>query len=98
MIKNITISGFKSFKEESIELSNLTVLTGLNSSGKSTIIQALRMILMAENGGLPYIKGFGGYNELKSKLSSINDHIELGVKMKTGDSLSLIIKMELLLV
>ncbi len=44
MIKNINISGFKSFLENYIEFGNLTLLTGLNSSGKSSIIQALLML------------------------------------------------------
>lgn len=44
MIKSINISGFKSFLENYIEFGQLTLLTGLNSSGKSSIIQALLMI------------------------------------------------------
>lgn len=44
MIESIYIKAFKSFIEEEIYLGNLTVLTGLNSSGKSSIIHALRML------------------------------------------------------
>ena len=44
MIKNIEINGFKSFVSDTIELGQLTLLTGLNSSGKSSVIQALRLI------------------------------------------------------
>lgn len=41
MIRNITLSQFKNIEHESFEISPLTILTGLNSTGKSTIGQAL---------------------------------------------------------
>lgn len=44
MIKNIILSNFKSILNWTIDLSNLNVLTGLNASGKSSVIQALRLI------------------------------------------------------
>ena len=40
-VKNVKIEGFKVFKKESFEFRNLTMLTGENSSGKSSLIQAL---------------------------------------------------------
>ncbi len=40
----LTISDFKSFDGEVITLKNLTVLAGINSAGKSTIIQALLLL------------------------------------------------------
>lgn len=43
MIKRVDLNGFKSFDDTSIELKNLTLLTGLNSSGKSSVIQAIEM-------------------------------------------------------
>lgn len=44
MINNIVLSNFKSILNWTIDFSNLTVLTGLNASGKSSVIQALRII------------------------------------------------------
>lgn len=44
---NINIRGFKCFKEMQIELNNLTVLTGANASGKSSVIQALLLLKYA---------------------------------------------------
>jgi predicted ATPase len=44
MIKEIRLSDFKSFANLDVELSKLTVLTGLNSSGKSSLIQAMRLL------------------------------------------------------
>lgn len=43
MIQRVDLNGFKSFDDTSVELKNLTLLTGLNSSGKSSVIQAIEM-------------------------------------------------------
>ncbi|WP_313552348.1 DUF3696 domain-containing protein [Pseudomonas sp.] len=80
MIKYLEIKGFKSFAEEIIELGKLTVLTGLNNSGKSSIIQALRMALIASGERGPYIEGLGGYSELKSKLTLTGNPIDIFLK------------------
>jgi len=40
-IKNVYIKGFKVFEEEEFNFRNLTLLTGENSSGKSSLIQAI---------------------------------------------------------
>lgn len=47
MLKNLHIQNFKSFDNEQITLSNFTLLTGSNCSGKSSAIQAL--LLLAHN-------------------------------------------------
>ena len=44
MINQLVIKGFKSFKEETIDLNQLNILTGLNSSGKSSVIQSLQIL------------------------------------------------------
>jgi predicted ATPase len=44
MINAIKIKNFKSIQELSIPISNLTVLTGTNSVGKSSVLQALLVI------------------------------------------------------
>ncbi len=41
MITEIEFKNFKCYKENSIKLSKLTVLTGLNGMGKSTVIQGI---------------------------------------------------------
>jgi len=45
MISNLYLKNFKCFREADVMISPLTLLTGLNSSGKSSIIQALRIAL-----------------------------------------------------
>lgn len=44
MIKKLKLHGFKSYVDQELDIRPLTVLTGLNSSGKSSIIQAFRVL------------------------------------------------------
>ena len=44
MIEQLVIDGFKSIRHELMVLKPLNVLSGLNSSGKSSVIQALRIL------------------------------------------------------
>ena len=67
MIKSIELSGFKSFVSDYIELNNLTILTGLNSSGKSSVIQSLRMLEKVALGEKEVLlEGHGNDAELKN--------------------------------
>lgn len=50
MITHINLEGFKSFEKENLNLRPFTLLTGLNSSGKSSVIQALLMVERAAKG------------------------------------------------
>ncbi len=45
MIKKITLNRFKKFKNHTVELRPFSVLTGENSSGKTTILQAIHLAL-----------------------------------------------------
>jgi len=40
-IKNVAMKNFKSLKNIELKLNNLTLVTGVNSSGKSTFIQSI---------------------------------------------------------
>lgn len=44
MLKRIKVKNFKSLKDTSFNLANLNVLTGLNGSGKSSLIQAMLLL------------------------------------------------------
>ncbi|MFC5067395.1 AAA family ATPase [Flaviflagellibacter deserti] len=62
MINQIAISGFRSLRDITIELERLTVVTGANGSGKSSLYRSLRLLAdvaqgrvirsLAEDGGL----------------------------------------------
>ena len=47
LLKNIRLRNFKSVQEANLELSNLNLLVGANSSGKSSLIQAI--LFLAQN-------------------------------------------------
>lgn len=44
MITQLNLSNFKSHKDTRLELGNLTVLTGVNGCGKTSVIQALLLL------------------------------------------------------
>jgi len=49
MIKSLSIEAFKCFEKENLEFRNLTILTGTNASGKSSVIQALLQLALHAN-------------------------------------------------
>lgn len=73
------IKGFKSFVNGHIKFSNLTLLTGLNNSGKSSVIQALRMYCSAFSGASPLLNGHGEVSDLRSDFVNANDDISVSL-------------------
>ncbi|WP_294593500.1 DUF3696 domain-containing protein [uncultured Bacteroides sp.] len=77
MIRSLEINGFKSFVSQNIELSPLTILTGLNSSGKSSVIQSIRILSRVANSEKEsLLDGHGTIEELK------NPFVDNGIKLK----------------
>ncbi|MDO8714340.1 MAG: DUF3696 domain-containing protein [Polynucleobacter sp.] len=87
MITSISIGGFKCFNNETISLGNLTVLTGLNNSGKSSCMQALRMATSIKDVHGNLIDGMGGYGELRSRFSEQGTPIEITVTLKSQETI-----------
>ena len=55
MLKKIGIKNFKAFKEKTIiELDTLNIISGINSSGKSSIYQSLFLILQSLEAEINY--------------------------------------------
>lgn len=52
MIQNLQLSNFKSHLNTSVNLRNITILTGLNGMGKSSIVQALLLLRQTYQKGL----------------------------------------------
>lgn len=82
MIKNVHIENYKCFDEADIALKPLTIVTGLNSTGKSTLIQS---ILLPEMEGRNYrIGGISThYAAIKCKYSK-KDSIIIRVDYEEG--------------
>lgn len=91
MIKEISISGFKAFCHQTIKLGKLTVFSGLNNSGKSSAMQALRMCLAGSEIKGPYLEGLGSYTEIKSHHSEKAAPISLEIKGNNESNTKLII-------
>jgi len=52
MIKSIKLTNFFSFKDTKIELNNdLNILVGINGSGKSNFLRAIRLLKTGVSGG-----------------------------------------------
>ena len=67
MISQIRLENYKCFKQLSLELSNLNVLAGINSMGKSSIIQVLLLLRQSFSN-----------NALKKGLHLNGSYIQLG--------------------
>jgi len=66
IIKTLEFNGFKSFVSEFLELKDLTLLTGLNSSGKSSVIQSILLLEKASKKEKLYLNGHGSLSEFKN--------------------------------
>ncbi len=80
MLTEIEINGFKSFKSKQIPLRPLTLLCGLNNSGKSSVIQALRMFCNSYQGDSPLLTGHGSIEEIRSRLVAPTDAISFSCR------------------
>lgn len=65
MLHKLQLKSFKCFEDKTILFAPLTLLTGLNSSGKSSVLQALRI---AKEGKL--LEGLGDARDLRCSSSS----------------------------
>lgn len=78
MIRSVSLEGFKSFVFDQIELRELSILTGLNSSGKSSIVQALLMLENKQKNRNVLLDGYGSFDELKNPfVKNLNIEVEL---------------------
>ncbi len=89
-IEQLTLENFKCFKsEKTFDFSRLTILTGANSSGKSSVINALLGILQSD---FPfYFSTNGEFVELGDYREIVNNHdtskvISINIKSKYGTS------------
>lgn len=80
MLLNIKLSNFKAFPCLQIPLSNLTLLSGLNNSGKSSLIQALRMINNWIKTGDPTLPEHGSLEEMRNVNASRKESIDIAIE------------------
>ena len=80
MIDEVHVKGFKSLVDEKFPLAGVTLLCGMNNSGKSSVIQAIRMYCNSADGKDPLLAGHGSIDELRSKLVPAGSPIEIFCK------------------
>ncbi|WP_067479657.1 AAA family ATPase [Actinomadura hibisca] len=61
MLDTIRLTNFKAFADAEIPLGRLTLLTGLNSAGKSTVLQSLGLLRQSGDAGLFGDEDEGGF-------------------------------------
>ena len=88
MLKKIKINGFKCFDNEEILLKNFTLLTGVNSSGKSSLIQSILFLLQQKEKGQNPLNGkyvrLGLIQDIRNTITN-SKAIEITVENETGD-------------
>lgn len=87
MITKITLKHFKSHKNSNITLSNLTLLTGLNGMGKSSVLQALLLLRQTNKKGMLH-RGL----ELKGDLCDIGTARDALYQSAEDDFISFILQ------
>lgn len=60
MLRRIRLANFKCFRNLTLDLGSLQVLSGLNGMGKSSLIQALLLARQSASSGSPHLKLDGG--------------------------------------
>ena len=89
MIDNLAIKNFKCFENLSVELSNLNVFAGINSMGKSSVIQAILLLRQAYEMGT-LTKGL----HLNGDLTQIGTGYDLMYRNSAQDEVSIDVSTE----
>ena len=89
MIRSFEVHNFKAFKDVTLQLGQLVLLSGVNSSGKSSVLQALRLAELAMTHGptvqLNHLMGLelGEATDVLNR-EALVQHIELAVHTEGG--------------
>src|ERR1035438_10463174 len=100
MIQSIQLTNFKCFEHQDVALRPLTLLAGLNSSGKSTIIQALLLLRQSflenllPNTGLTLNGKLAQLGTAKDVLFEESDVDEIGFELKDDLPASLRLRLD----
>lgn len=91
MIRNIGLLNFKCFKRASVDLGDLTILTGLNGMGKSSAIQALLIVAqsISEDANNGRLLTKGKYIDLGTASDVLHDDAStnsIGIRISGGNS------------
>ncbi|WP_027218064.1 AAA family ATPase [Butyrivibrio fibrisolvens] len=94
MIKKIHIKNMKSIVDLNLECSNFNLLIGTNSSGKSTVIQALGILAqntIEKKGINSELVNIGSFEDLKTRFNS-TDTVEISIRNDEGEYIACKVK------
>ncbi|TCO67894.1 DUF3696 domain-containing protein [Marinisporobacter balticus] len=87
MINSLMVKGFKSIDNIKLKFNNLNLLVGVNSSGKSTIIQSLLLVSQNVSNSKPNLNGnlvsMGEFRELRN-LNTNAKNVMINIEDNTG--------------
>ena len=86
MIQQMKISNFKSINNQEIELKPLTIFTGTNSSGKTTLMQSILLLSYYSNQNSELEKALikvKKFQEIRN-FNNISNEVTLQIKMDNG--------------
>jgi predicted ATPase len=88
MISNLKIKNFKSFNDVDINLNNFTLLTGMNSAGKSTIIQAILLAVqnVTEDGRFPLNGRLVSLGQFSDVRNFVKNAKEFNIEVSNDDN------------
>lgn len=85
MINSLVLKSFKSFDNHTFDFNRLNILLGLNSSGKSSVIQAIRMLSNVANGKKGEDVLLDGHGTLEELENNNSEKGSLGIELEYGD-------------
>lgn len=92
MIDSLSLVNFKGFLDTTIPMGGVTLLSGLNNSGKSSVIQALRMFCQSFEGESPLLSGHGTVDELRARRASPGSSLRIGICRAYGTHDALVLE------
>ena len=101
MLNKLVLKNFKCYKNQKIDFSNLTVFSGINGAGKSTVIQALlflRQLVLSDNRNGDHIDlngplvRFGNVYDLMSNWITADESVDFLAEESNGETFSITLK------
>ena len=93
LLRRVRLQNFKSVRQQDVPLGQLTLLVGENSSGKSSILQALRLLQQAARAASPgdafplngELISVGTIDDVKSVQADTTDTVAIGVEFSSSE-------------
>lgn len=79
MLTKLELNNFKCFSRLDLPLAPLTLLAGLNNSGKSSVLQAICMLRQYQETADPILAGHGSVKELRNEDAGMASDIDIKI-------------------